>query len=64
MLRTILAIVAATFVITAVSATSQAAPIAPLPSATTSDSNQITKVWWHRHRHCWRGPYGHLHCGW
>jgi hypothetical protein len=65
MLRTVFAIVAATFVITAVSATSQAAPIAPMPSAAASaDSGQITKVWWHRHRHCWRGPYGHLHCGW
>jgi len=21
----------------------------------------IDKVWW-RHRHCWRGRWGHLHC--
>jgi hypothetical protein len=26
-------------------------------------SGQIDKVWWH-HRHCWRGRWGHLHCGW
>jgi hypothetical protein len=26
-------------------------------------SGQIEKVWWH-HRHCWRGRWGHLHCGW
>jgi hypothetical protein len=19
---------------------------------------------WRRHRHCWRGRYGRLHCGW
>jgi hypothetical protein len=55
--------VAATLIFTAVSGTSQAAPIAPL-SGVTTDSGQLTKVYWHHHRHCWRGPYGHLHCGW
>jgi hypothetical protein len=55
--------VAATLIFAAVSGTSQAAPIAPL-SGVTTDSGQLTKVYWHRHRHCWRGPYGHLHCGW
>jgi hypothetical protein len=64
MLRTAFAMVAATLIFAAVSGTSQAAPIAPLSGVTTSDSGQLTKVYWHRHRHCWRGPYGHLHCGW
>jgi hypothetical protein len=57
--------VAAAFLFTGFSATSQAAPISPMSSAATSaDSGQITKVYWHGHRHCWRGPYGHMHCGW
>jgi hypothetical protein len=63
MLRTVFALAVATLMIAAVSGTSQAAPIAPL-SGVTTDSGQLTKVYWHRHRHCWRGPYGHLHCGW
>jgi len=35
---------------------------------------QVDHVWWDRwgrwhghrwhHRHCWRGYYGRLHCGW
>jgi ABC-type glycerol-3-phosphate transport system substrate-binding protein len=64
MLRTAFAMVAATLIFAALSGTSQAAPIAPLSGVTASDSGQLTKVYWHRHRHCWRGPYGHLHCGW
>lgn len=42
-------------------------------------SSSIDHVWWDRwgrwhpnwgpgwgwhHRHCWRGPWGHLHCHW
>jgi hypothetical protein len=26
-------------------------------------SGQVQKVWW-RHRHCWVGWHGHMHCGW
>jgi hypothetical protein len=63
MLRTVFAMMVATLMVAAVTATSQAAPIAPLPSGVAADSGHVTKVWW-RHRHCWRGPYGHLHCGW
>jgi len=42
-------------------APSLAAPVA---------SAQIEHVWWDRYhrwhgpRHCWRGYYGRLHCGW
>jgi hypothetical protein len=67
MLRTVFALAVATLMFAAVSGTSQAAPIAPitsLASGVTADSGQVTKVYWRRHRHCWRGPYGHLHCGW
>jgi len=53
----------------AVSGTSQAAPIAPLPSSVTKDSGGLTQVWYyrhhhHHHHHCWVGRYGHRHCGW
>jgi hypothetical protein len=41
---------------TAVSGTSQAAPIAPLPAVST-DNGGLTQVYWHHgygwHRHCW-----------
>jgi hypothetical protein len=47
----------------AVSGTSQAAPIAPLPSGVTKDSGGLTQVWYH-HRHCWIGRWGHRHCAW
>ena len=60
MIRTLFAMVAAAFVFAAVAGTSQAAPIAPLPAAASSDISGVTHVWWH-HR-CWRGYYGHLHC--
>jgi hypothetical protein len=45
----------------AVSGTSQAAPIAPLPSGVTKDSGGLTQVYYRRH--CWVGRYGHMHCG-
>jgi hypothetical protein len=49
----------------AVSGTSQAAPIAPLPpTAVDAGHGNVTHVWWHRHRRCWRGHWGHLHCAW
>ena len=48
-----------------------ALPLAPASAFTLASpsleqsysSTQIQKVWW-RHRHCWRGWHGHLHCGW
>lgn len=66
MLRTMFAMAVAGLLFAAVSGTSQAAPIAPLPSSVTKDSGGLTQVWYyHRHhRHCWVGRYGHWHCGW
>lgn len=71
MLRTVFALVAAALMFAAVSGSSQAAPIAPLSGVAATDGGLVTQVYWHhgyygwhRHRHCWRGPYGHLHCGW
>jgi hypothetical protein len=63
MLRTMIALAVAGLVFTAVSGTSQAAPIAPLTGVTAPDSGNLTKVYWH-HRHCWIGRWGHRHCAW
>jgi hypothetical protein len=62
MLRTMFAMTVAGLLFAAVSGTSQAAPIAPLPSGVTKDSGGLTQVYY-RHRHCWVGRYGHMHCG-
>ena len=32
-------------------------------AASPSDSGGLTQVYWYRHRHCWVGRYGHMHCG-
>ena len=67
MIRTGLAVIAAALLFAAVAVTAQAAPIAPLPGAAAADSGQLTQVYWyhhHHHHHCWRGHYGHWHCGW
>ena len=71
MFRTAIAIAFATLMVATVSGVSQAAPIAPLPAGVSANAH-VTQVrcwrcWhggWHGgwHRHCWRGPYGHLHC--
>jgi hypothetical protein len=66
MTRTIFAMAAAALLTLAVSGTSQAAPIAPLSGVATANQSNVTPAYWyhHRHRHCWRGRYGRLHCGW
>jgi hypothetical protein len=64
MIRTVFAMAVAAFLLAIGGGTSQAAPIAPLASVATGDSSLVTPVWWHRHRHCWRGRYGHVHCRW
>lgn len=62
MLRTMFAMTVAGLLFAAVSGTSQAAPIAPLPSGVTKDGGGLTRVYYHHH-HCWVGRYGHLRCG-
>jgi ABC-type glycerol-3-phosphate transport system substrate-binding protein len=74
MTRTVFAMVVAALLMSAVSGTAQAAPIAPLSGAVTADQSNVTPVYWHRHgwyhhrwyrhRHCWRGYYGRVHCRW
>ena len=68
MTRTVFAMAVAALVMAAVSGTSQAAPIAPLPAGVTAaDHGAVTHVWYryrYRHRHCWRGRWGHVHCHW
>jgi len=67
MLRTMFAMTVAGLLFAAVSGTSQAAPIAPLPLSVTNDNDNgngnLTQVWWHHH-HCWIGRWGHRHCAW
>jgi len=75
MTRTIFAMAVAGMIFAAVSGTSQAAPIAPLPAGVANDSGAITQVYWrggwhgggywHRpywHRRCWVGRWGRVHC--
>jgi hypothetical protein len=64
MIRTVFAMAIAALLVAAVSGTSQAAPIAPLSGVTSPDNGQVTKVYWHRRRHCWIGRWGHVHCRW
>jgi len=69
MTRTVFAMAVAAFLLAVGGGVSQAAPIAPLASVDTGDSGLVTPVYWYhhryyRHRHCWRGRYGHLRCGW
>jgi len=64
MKKTLFAISAAALLSAAFLTTSQAAPIAPLSGVTSTDSGQVTKVYWRHHRHCWRGRWGRLHCAW
>ena len=66
MTRTIFAMAVAGLLFAAVSGTSQAAPIAPLAAGAATAQGNLTQVYWHRygwHRHCWRGRWGHVHCG-
>ena len=65
-LQTVCAMAVAGLMFAAVSTPSQAAPMAPLPAgvAAAESHGNVTHVWWHRHRHCWRGYYGRIHCGW
>jgi hypothetical protein len=63
MIRTMFAMAVAALVLAAVSGTSQAAPIAPLPGAVSTDAGGVTPVYYHRYYH----PYDHRHwrhCWW
>jgi len=79
MTRTVVAMAAAGLLMVAVSGTSQAVPIAPPGGIAAADEGNLTPVYWHhgywhhrhwhhrywhRHRHCWRGRWGHVHCRW
>jgi hypothetical protein len=64
MLRTLFAIGIAGLIFAGGSATTQAAPILPLPAAATAGLDNVTDVQWGRR--CWRDRWGRLHCrgGW
>jgi hypothetical protein len=64
MLRTMFAMTVAGLLFAAVSGTSQAAPIAPLPASVANGTGAVTQVYWYGYRrHCWVGRWGHMHCG-
>ena len=56
MLRTAFAFAIAGLIFAGGSATVRAAPILPLPSATTAGLDNVVDVQWRRH--CWRGATG------
>jgi hypothetical protein len=73
MIRTIFAMAVAGVICAAVTGTSQAAPMAPLPAGVANDSSGLTQVYWrrgygygygygYRHPRCWVGRWGHVHC--
>jgi hypothetical protein len=68
MTRTMFAMAVAGLIFAAVSGTSQAAPIAPLPAGVTNDNGGLTQVYWRRpwhpgwHRRCWQGRWGRVYC--
>ena len=59
MLRTILGIAVAGFIVAMLPGHAQAAPAAPLPAGIVADMNILSDVAWRR---CWRDRWGHLHC--
>jgi hypothetical protein len=65
MLRTAFAFAIAGLIFAGGSATVRAAPILPLPSATTAGLDNVVDVQWRRR--CWRDRWGRVHCrggGW
>jgi hypothetical protein len=61
MKRTVFAMAVVALVLAAVSGTSQAAPIAALPAAASTDVGSVTPVYYYRRYY---HPYYHRHCGW
>jgi hypothetical protein len=67
MIRTVFAMAVAALVLAAVSGTSQAAPIAPLPAGAASGQGNFTQVYWHHGwHHGWHGGWHRhwRHCWW
>ncbi len=62
MTRTIFAMAVAGLIFAAVSGTSQAAPIAPLPAGVASETGVATPVYY-RYHHYYH-PYYHRRCWW
>ena len=65
MLRTLFAIGIAGLIFASGSATTQAAPMSPLPAAATASFDNLTDVQWGRR--CWRDRWGRVVCrggGW
>ncbi len=65
-LKALAALAGATLLASAFAAPAAAMPL-PAPGIGHEIGAPVQQVWWrrwHHHRHCWRGPRGHLHCGW
>ena len=62
MLRTVFAIGVAGLVFAGGTGTIQAAPILPLPAASTVGLDNLTDVQWGRR--CWRDRWGNRRCRW
>jgi hypothetical protein len=58
--RTVISIVAAGISI-AVAGIAQAAPIAPLPAAVTTDAGNLMSVYYYRHYHRYHSRYRYYH---
>ena len=61
MLRTMFAMAVAGLLFAAVSGTSQAAPIAPLPASVTSETGGLTQVYWRHYGYHYGHRYGHYY---
>jgi hypothetical protein len=61
MLRTMFAMTVAGLLFAAVSGTSQAAPIAPLPASVTSETAGLTQVYWRHYGYHYGHRYGHYY---
>jgi hypothetical protein len=59
MLRTMFAMAVAGLLFAAVSGTSQAAPIAPLPARVMSETAGLTQVYWRHYGYHYGYHYGH-----
>jgi len=57
--RAMFAIGIASLIFVALSGTTQAAPVAPIPKGVTAGLDSLTDVQWRR---CWRDRWGRLHC--
>jgi hypothetical protein len=68
MTKTLLAAAALATILIGVGTTAPAQARMADPALSQSSPSALTTVqyrrWHRRHRHCWRGRYGRMRCGW